>query len=41
VAVKHFAEAGCTNSIKVMFTKEGRTSSMKTLLDGKLTLGYN
>jgi hypothetical protein len=34
-------KAGCTNSIKVMFTKEGITSSMKTLLDGKFTLGHN
>jgi len=41
VAVKHFAKASCTNSVKVMFTKEGKTSSVKTFMDGKLTLGHN
>jgi hypothetical protein len=41
VAVKHFAKASCTNLVKVMFTKEGRTSSVKTFMVGKLTLGHN
>jgi len=41
VAVKHSTKANCTNSVEVVFTKEGRTFLVKTFLDEKLTFGHN
>jgi len=41
VEVKHFAKPSCTNLVEVVFTKEGNSSSAKTLLDEKLTFGHN
>jgi hypothetical protein len=41
VVVKHSTKAGYTNLVKVMFTKERRTSLMKTLMYGKFILRHN